>query len=140
MLYVFVAIILFALAFGIVNTMLMAVLERSREIGMLMAIGMNKRRVFLMILLETSFLVLSGVPFGLVFGALTNLYFGSVGIDLSVFAKAYESFGFGTTVFPKLMLRHYLQMLLLVAITAMLSSLFPARKALALNPSEAIRK
>ena len=43
--YIFMGIILLALAFGIVNTMLMAVLERKREIGMLLSVGMDKRKV-----------------------------------------------------------------------------------------------
>ena len=46
-------IILIAMAFGIINTMLMAILERTHELGMLMAVGMNRRRVFFMIMLET---------------------------------------------------------------------------------------
>ena len=55
MMGLFMAIILGALGFGIVNTMLMVVLERTRELGMLMAIGMTRRRVFVMIMLETIF-------------------------------------------------------------------------------------
>ena len=56
MLYILMGIILTALIFGIVNTMLMAVLERIKELGMLMAVGMNKIRVFTMILIETLYL------------------------------------------------------------------------------------
>jgi len=55
--YIFVGIILLALAFGVINTMLMAVLERKRELGMLMSVGMNKKKIFYMIMYET--LVLS---------------------------------------------------------------------------------
>ena len=51
--YIFLFIILAALAFAIINTMLMAVMERTREIGMLMALGMNKHKIFSMIMLET---------------------------------------------------------------------------------------
>jgi putative ABC transport system permease protein len=63
LMYLFIIIILFALLFGIVNTMLMVVLERIKEIGMLMAVGMSKLRIFLMILLETVFLSLTGGVF-----------------------------------------------------------------------------
>ena len=59
-------IILAALAFGIVNTMLMAVLERTKELGMLMAIGMNRRKIFSMIMLESIFLSIVGGFAGMV--------------------------------------------------------------------------
>ena len=58
--FIFIGIILLALLFGIINTMLMAVLERTKELGMLMAIGMNKFRVFNMILMETVMLSIFG--------------------------------------------------------------------------------
>ncbi len=57
---IFMVIILAALAFGIVNTMLMSVLERTRELGMLSAIGMNRRKIFVMIMLESIFLSIVG--------------------------------------------------------------------------------
>ena len=58
--YIFMSIILLALTFGIINTMLMAVLERMHELGVLMAIGMNKISVFIMIMMETLAWILSG--------------------------------------------------------------------------------
>ncbi len=61
-------IIMAALAFGIVNTMLMVVLERTKELGMLTAIGMNKRRVFSMIMLESVFLSVIGGVAGMIVG------------------------------------------------------------------------
>ena len=66
MLYIFMTIIFLALSFGIINTMLMAVLERVKEIGMLMAIGMNKIKIFKMIMLETILLMLTGSVLGMV--------------------------------------------------------------------------
>ena len=69
--YIISGIILLALTFGIINTMLMSVLERIRELGMLMAIGLNKRKIFLMIMLETFYLTLIGCPIGLLVGWLT---------------------------------------------------------------------
>ena len=63
---IFGIIILAALAFGIVNTMLMVVLERTRELGMLTAIGMNKKKVFSMIMLESVFLSLIGGVAGMI--------------------------------------------------------------------------
>lgn len=48
--------------FSVINTMLMAVMERTREIGMLMAVGLNRTKVFMMIMLETVFLSMIGGP------------------------------------------------------------------------------
>ena len=56
--YIFMGIILIALSFGIINTMLMSVLERKKELGMLMSVGLNKRKVFLMVVFETIFIYL----------------------------------------------------------------------------------
>ncbi len=137
---IFMGIIMLALAFGIINTMLMAVLERTREIGMLMALGMNKLKVFLMILLETVFLVVSGAPVGMAAGFLTIAWFGRRGIDLSVYKEVFASFGYSEIIHPVLHARDYLNMLVLVVVTAILAALIPARKALSLDPSEAIRK
>ena len=65
-LYIFMMIILSGLSFGVINTMLMAILERRKEIGMLMSIGMNRYKIFMMISFETIFLSLVALPFGLI--------------------------------------------------------------------------
>ncbi|MGZ5243152.1 MAG: ABC transporter permease [Bacteroidia bacterium] len=137
---IFVGIILLALAFGIINTMLMSILERRQELGMMMALGMNRFRVFRMIMLETVFLVLSACPFGIVLALLTIAYFGNKGIDLSRFSEALENFGYDAIIYPAIRLPQLLRVLIMVIITALISSLFPARRALKLNPAEAIKK
>lgn len=139
-LVVFMGIILLALAFGIVNTMLMSVLERTREIGMLLSLGMSRMRVFLMILLETLFLVMVGCPAGILPGVLTVSYLNRRGIDLSRFMEALSSFGWDFMVYPSIEWGQVLTIIGLVVLTALLSSLFPARRALLLKPAEAIRK
>ncbi len=138
--YVLMGIVLLAMAFGIINTMLMAVLERTREIGMLIALGMKRRRVFAMIVFETFFLMFVGTPIGMLFSWITIAYFGKYGIDLSVFAATFRSFGYEEVVYTRLDLSHYGQVLVLVTITAFISALLPARKAVKLQPAEAIRK
>jgi ABC-type antimicrobial peptide transport system permease subunit len=138
--YIYLSIIMLALAFGIINTMLMAVLERTREIGMLMALGMSRVKVFMMILLETCFLVLTSTPIGLLLAAGTVGYYGHYGIDRSDAKAALQSFGLSEIIYPVLITSNYITILELVIITAFVSAIFPARKALSLNPSEAIRK
>lgn len=137
---IFVFIIMLALAFGIINTMLMAILERTRELGMLMAIGMNKRRIFTMISMETVFLSLTGGPLGLLLAFLSVQFLGKHGIDLSIIAKGLSSLGFDSMVYPKLDGHYYWQVLIEVLLVTLVASIYPALKALSLNPVEAIRK
>jgi len=140
MAYFLLIIILGAMAFGIINTMMMAVLERTRELGMLMAVGMNKRKIFVMIMLETIFLALIGTFFGILFSAVTVHFTGEHGLNFAAFAEGYESFGFSALVYPKLYLDFYIGMTVLVIITAIISSIYPAKKALRFNPAAAIRE
>jgi putative ABC transport system permease protein len=139
MLFIFMTIIFLALSFGIINTMLMAVLDRVREIGMLMAIGMSKLRIFLMITFETILLMLTGSGLGLVLSYFLVELFKIYGIDLSTFSTGLSDMGFSSIVYPFIETRAYIQIVIMVIITGILSSIVPARKALKLNPSEAIR-
>ncbi|WAC02483.1 FtsX-like permease family protein [Lacinutrix neustonica] len=138
--YIISGIILLALTFGIINTMLMAVLERIRELGMLMAIGLNKRKIFLMIMLETFYLTLIGAPIGLLFGWLTVTVLGKTGINISMFSEGLASYGFSAMIYPALDQEKYVIIVLMCLITAIFSAIYPAYRALQLNPSEAIRK
>jgi ABC-type lipoprotein release transport system permease subunit len=139
-LYIVMIIIVIALVFSIINTMLMAVLERTREIGMLMAVGMNKTRLFTMILSETFFLTMVGTPLGMLLGWITVLILGNTGIDLSAFAAGLNAYGLDTVIYPDLSGTYYLNITLLIAVAALLSALYPAWKTLKLKPVEAIRK
>jgi len=138
--YVIVAIILVALLFSVVNTMLMAVMERTRELGMLMAVGMNKTKVFFMIMLETLLLSLIGGPVGLLIAFLFIESTGRKGIDLGAIGEVYNEIGFSAIVHPELPLNSYISITVMVLIMAILAAIYPAIKALKLNPSEAIRK
>ncbi|NGP75701.1 ABC transporter permease [Balneolaceae bacterium YR4-1] len=139
-LYIVMIIIIMALVFSIVNTMLMAVLERTKELGMLMAVGMNKARLFTMILCETFFLTMAGTPVGLFLSWLTVMAFGNYGIDLSAFSQGLNAYGLDTVIYPELSSTYYLNITLLIAGAALLSALYPAWKTLKLKPVEAIRK
>lgn len=137
-LFYIVGIILLALLFSILNTMLMAVLERVREIGMLMAVGMSKLQIFSMIMLETIMLAMIGGPLGLLLSYAFVNHFGQVGINLA--GAAYEDAGFSPMVHPFLDNESYIQVAIMVFVMAVLAAIYPARKALKLRPVEAIRK
>ncbi len=137
---IFISIIMLALAFGIINTMLMAVLERVREIGVLMSIGLNKLRLFSMIVIETIFLAAIAAPLGMALAWLTIYLTNINGIDLSIVGQGLESYGYSTMVYPVLKQSYYMDMAVQVSVLAVVSSLYPAWKALKLNPVKAIRK
>ena len=137
--FIFIGIIMLALAFGIINTMLMAILERTRELGMLMAIGMNRERVFRMIMYETVFLTFVGAMAGMFLGWVIIGIFGRTGIHFSGWGEGFEAIGFAAKVYPVVTPDFYAFTTIMVIATAIISSVWPARKALKLNPVEALR-
>ena len=138
--FILVAIFMTALIFGIINTMLMAVLERVRELGMLMAIGMNKLRLFFMIMTETVYLGFVACPVGLFFGYLTIGYLNKSGFDLSDYAQGLQKFGYETVIYPIVSENHYFILSLGIFITTIIASIYPSLKAVKLKPAEALRK
>lgn len=135
----FIGIIMLALAFGIINTMLMAILERTKELGMLMAIGMNHKRIFKMIMLETVFLTCVGAVIGMVSGWIIMTVLGNTGIHFSGWGEGFEAIGFAAKVYPVITINFMILTTIMVMVTAITSSVWPARKALKLNPVEALR-
>ena len=137
--YIFIVIILIALLFGIINTMLMAVLERTKEIGMLMAVGMNKGRVFSMIMVETIMLALTGGVFGVALGAFISKYFETHSIDLSLWGEVYANLGYDPFVYTSLDWMLLVNVTLMVIGTGIIASIYPAIKALSNDPADALR-
>ena len=137
--YLILGIILFALLFGIINTMLMAVLERVKELGMLMAVGMNKIRVFMMIMLETILLAFTGSIIGIILGYLLTVLLMKTGIDLSAWGDAYERLGYDTVIYPVPDILIAAKVSIMVFVTGLIAAVYPAIKALKLKPAEALR-
>ncbi len=138
--YIIYIIVVLAMAFGIINTILMSVLERTREIGILMAIGTKRRRVFSEVMWEGFFL---GVV-GLTVGWTVNLIFYAVvsrtGIDLSTWAESLKYMGgIGTTLYPLITLENAVKSTISVLAATQLSALYPAVKIMRLSPVKAIR-
>ena len=139
--YIIMMIILVALAFGILNTMLMSVLERIREIGMMVALGTSRLRIFLLVLMETVFLTLAGTPLGFGIGYLLVNHYERYGLDLSGMGKEMmASFGFSTMVYPSFPWEKLPGVTIMVITTALVSCLLPALKALKLRPAEALAR
>ncbi len=137
--FIIMGIIFLALAFGIVNTMLMAIMERIKELGMLMAIGMSKKKVFWMIMLETVFLTFTGSVIGMALGALVLKITGNTGLDFSSVGEGFESVGYAAIVYPNIEINYFFGIIVLVILVGVLSSIPPARRALKLKPIDALR-
>lgn len=137
--YIFILIILLALCFSIINTMLMVVIERVRELGMLIAVGMSRIRVFFMIMLETVYLSLTGGLIGIIIGYFICKHLEAAGLDLYFWKEAFSSVGYSSLIYPVIDFKMLLFTTLMVILTGMFSSLYPAYKALKLNPADSTR-
>lgn len=132
-------IIMAALGFGILNTMLMALFERMRELGMLLSIGMSKVRIFCMIMLEALILTFSGALIGMALAWLSLHHLGQTGINLEMFAQGAALIGFDYLIYPFLSIGDFLLMSLVVVSVTLAASLYPALKAVRIHPLEAAR-
>lgn len=138
-LYFFIAIILFGLLFGIVNTMLMSVLDRVREFGVLIAVGMKRLKLFRLIMLESIILSVFGAIIGVALGYVTIIVVSKVGVDLSIFSEGLAYYGIDTVLYPVMPSDAFYVISIMIIFTAMIASLYPAFKAIRLQPAEAIR-
>lgn len=137
--YIIMGVIIVALLFGIVNTIVMSILERKREIGVLISIGMNKNKVRVMIAFESMIYGLIGGPVGVFIGYLSIQYFGEYGLDLGGYGQGMEEFGIEKMVYFSLAPSLYFTYGLAITFASFLAGLYPARIATKMNPVQAIR-
>lgn len=136
---IFGVIILLIAGIGILNLLLMAVFERTREIGIMGALGIKPRQISLMFILEGTMMGLIGLVAGALLGLLVNALLGQVGLDYSAYANMTEYMALITgRVYPTLGLEKLWQRGVTVLIIAVLSSLYPAREAALKEPAAAL--
>ena len=117
----------------------MSVMERIRELGVLMAVGMKRVRVFMLIIIETIFLSITGGIIGMILGAASIWLTAQKGINLSLFSAGLSSYGISSHLFPSLPTEFYSTLLAMIIVTAIVSAIYPAFKAVRLKPASAIR-
>ena len=136
---IFSIIILVIAGIGILNLLLMAVYERTREIGLLGALGLKPRQITTLFLLEGTLMGLVGVVFGVALGLAINALLSRVGFDYSQFSSLTEYTALiSGKVYSTLGLERIVQRTVTVLIIATLAALYPAREAAKKEPAEAL--
>lgn len=127
-------------AASVVNPVLVGVLERTREFGMLLGLGMSPVRLLRLVLYEAALLGIAGVIIGNALGIAVTAYFARRGIDLGAFEAGLRTMpGLADVIYPTLRLSRSIPISLLVFVTSCLAALYPALKAARLDPVEAMR-
>jgi ABC-type lipoprotein release transport system permease subunit len=124
----------------VVNVFVIAIFERTREFGVLMAIGTTPRQVLATLLIESFFLGLSGYLLGITGATLLIFFFQAHPIDLSAWSTGLNMTGFDTILVPILSFKQYYFAAVAVAVTALLGSFLPGLRILNLKPIEALSK
>jgi len=132
------SIFVLAMGFAIVNILLMSLFERTREFGVLMAIGMQKQKILALISLESTLLGLVGATLGLITSLLLMAILQHTGINLEMVSEGLSSFGLDTTLFPSLVIKDYLTIFITIVLTSFVAGLYPAWQILKQKPVDAM--
>ena len=136
---VWIIVIFLALSFGLVNTLVMAVFERVREIGLMLALGMRPINILGQIILESSMLLAIGLALGSALSWVTVQPIKD-GIDVSIVGEGMDMWGMSSTLVPELLLSDVILANVVVLILGFFASLSPAWRAAQYEPIEAITK
>ncbi len=139
--FIFVVMLLIV-TIGVVNTLLMSVMERFREFGIILAVGAGARRLRRLVYLEALLLGLIAVVVGTIFGSLLTWYLQAVGIDIRNFVS--ETLEFGGVVFDPILRATWdfpwmVKMSFYLLFLSVLAAAYPAWKAGRISPAEALR-
>jgi putative ABC transport system permease protein len=137
---IFYLILIMVVAFSILNTFLMAILERTYEFGVMMAMGTRPNRLTRLVLTESIGMTLVGVVSGMLIGCLVTGYFMVHGINLGDASEISRQFGIPSVLYPRLTLVSIAAGPLAVFLITLLAALYPALKIRRLQPVEAMRQ
>lgn len=138
--YVWYLVIFIAMAFGIVNTILMAVFERIREFGLFRALGMKPLWIVKEVLTESFFLLTLGMIIGSALGLLSVYSLADSGIDLSALSEGLEFVGMSRIIYPVIIMKDVVAANLVVLVLGIVVSAYPAIKAARFTPVEAMAR
>ena len=131
-------ILVIVVAFSIFNTFLMAILERTREFGVMMAIGTSPSRITKLVMFESICMTIVGIILGIIIGSLVTLYFQKHGIFIAGTEDILKEYGIPERLYPRLSLISAVAGPLVVFLITFVSSVFPALRIRKLNPVKAM--
>lgn len=137
MVIIFVVVILVLVE--ILNTMLISLHERQKELGVIVAIGTTRPQIFIMLLLEAVLLIFTGASLGYLAGSLLVYMLAGSGIDLTNYANAFEFFYMNPVIHPDLTISSAVRILGATLAAALVAGVYPAWKATRLQLSKALR-
>jgi len=136
--FIFYLILVIVVAFSILNTFLMATLERTREFGVLLAIGMTPGRITRLVLEESAVMTLFGIAAGVFFGILLTAWFQEHGIVISGATEILRQYGLPDRIHPRLSWLSATLGPLCVLVITLLAALYPALRVRRLRPVDAM--
>jgi ABC-type lipoprotein release transport system permease subunit len=131
---------------AILNSILMSVMERERELGVLLALGTRPGTIFSMVVLEGLILSVLSVALGLALGLATVQYMSTAGLDLAALMGGdgtgleVEGFAFDAIIYPRMNVMRTLNGVFMVVMVTVFAALYPAWKAARVPPVDAIRR
>ncbi len=138
MMYIFFAIVFATVIFSIANTLIMAIMERFHEIGVMKSIGTRPGWIFSMVMLEAVNLGAVGLCAGIAAGSALVAVLSVTGIDFSFYSETMRSWGTGSVIYPAIKVLDILAATGIVLLTTIIAALYPAQKAARIKPLEAL--
>jgi ABC-type antimicrobial peptide transport system permease subunit len=132
-------VLIILVAFSVMNTQLMSVLERTREFGVITALGIKPRKLASLVMLETALMALLGLAIGLLLGWIVNLYFDAAGFSYPGMEELAGKFNLPDRMYPSI---SFLSMLLgpgVVFLFCLLAAVYPSLRLFRLQPVQAMR-
>ncbi len=136
--YIFFMIVFITVIFSVANTLIMAIMERFHEIGVMKSIGTRPSWIFNMVLFEAINLGIVGLVAGIIIGVAITGLLAISGIDLSFYTESMRVFGTGSIIYPAIKTLDIVVATLIVLITTIIAALYPAVKAARIKPLDAL--
>ncbi|PKL37307.1 MAG: hypothetical protein CVV44_16885 [Spirochaetae bacterium HGW-Spirochaetae-1] len=136
--YIFFAIVFVTVIFSVANTLIMAILERFHEIGVMKSIGTRPSWIFFMIMFEAVNLGFVGLAMGILAGVGITGLLGFTGIDFSFYMESMRTWGTGSIIYPAIKILDLIVAVIIVLLTTVIAALYPAVKAARIRPLEAL--